>query len=138
MSTDLQFSHKLDYSAVQYASQRDLIMLASITGQTGGDRQRAPLDLVAVLDRCDCHRRHFHMCKTFLVALFGQGITFVSSVVQQVWQHGWRKTKRGERDREIFGAADVCSGSTEHRHILKRCETSTFTCLVFLAKLLEV
>ncbi|KAL3138377.1 hypothetical protein ABBQ32_006179 [Trebouxia sp. C0010 RCD-2024] len=52
MSTDLRFSHKLDYSAVQYASQRDLIMLASITGsQIASDRQRAPLDLVAVLDR---------------------------------------------------------------------------------------
>ena len=52
MSTDLQFSHKLDYSAVQYASQRDLTMLASITGsQIGSDRDRAPIDLVAVLDR---------------------------------------------------------------------------------------
>ena len=53
MSTELRFSHKLDYLAVQYASHRDLVMLASITGgQFSSDRQRAPLDLVAVLDRC--------------------------------------------------------------------------------------
>ena len=52
MSADLRFSYKLDYSAVQYASQRDLTMLASIVApQISTDSDRSPIDLVAVLDR---------------------------------------------------------------------------------------
>ena len=61
MSADLQISHKLDYSAVQHDSQRDLMMLASLHAPpitTNSDR--SPIDLVAVLDRWDSHHGCSH------------------------------------------------------------------------------
>lgn len=53
MSGEISLSHKLDCSAVAFASEQDLLLLASLVApETAGQNDRAPIDLVAVLDRC--------------------------------------------------------------------------------------
>ena len=52
MSGGLNLSHKLDYSAVAFASERQSLLLASLAApQITGRSNRPPIDLVAVLDR---------------------------------------------------------------------------------------
>ena len=53
MSGDLRLSHTLDVSAVPFASERDLQLLASLVApQMAEQGDRSPVDLIAVLDRC--------------------------------------------------------------------------------------
>jgi len=52
MSGGLHLSHKLDFSAVAFASERQSLLLASLAApQITGRSNRPPVDLVAVLDR---------------------------------------------------------------------------------------
>jgi hypothetical protein len=52
MSGGLHLSHKLDFSAVAFASERQSLLLASLAApQITGRSNRPPIDLVAVLDR---------------------------------------------------------------------------------------
>ncbi len=52
MSGGLHLSHKLDFSAVAFASERPSLLLASLAApQITGRSNRPPIDLVAVLDR---------------------------------------------------------------------------------------
>ncbi len=52
MSGGLHLSHKLDCSAVAFASERQSLLLASLAApQIIGRSNRPPIDLVAVLDR---------------------------------------------------------------------------------------
>ncbi len=52
MSGGLHLSHKLDFSAVAFASERQSLLLASLVAPPiTGRSDRPPIDLVAVLDR---------------------------------------------------------------------------------------
>ena len=54
MPGDIELTVKLDYSAVHFASEQELLLLASlVASEMDGQTDRAPVDLVAVLDRCE-------------------------------------------------------------------------------------
>ena len=53
MSGGLCLSHELEVPAVPFASEQDLLLLASLAApQMANQGDRSPVDLIAVLDRC--------------------------------------------------------------------------------------
>ncbi len=68
MSEDLHLSHKLDYPAVPFAAEENVLLLASLAApQISGQSDRSSVDLVAVLDRCAVSRAN--MLKRLLYSL---------------------------------------------------------------------